>query len=165
MKEMLYQETTTIKAIWLRAVLWGLICTTTFLFGFFIFLIPSLGVPAVIIVILLGIGCILLLFAAVNYHSLEIQITGDTLTVGYRFMTRKQIRLSDIQRCDITQATVNQYGGLGARYRRPNTWAYLTSFGDAVKIISNDGTTFIFSSQNPQHLCQIIHDTKKRELS
>jgi len=55
-----------------------------------------------------------------------------------------------------------RYGGVGVRIGFDGSWAYTTSFGNAVKIVPRNGRTFVFSSNKPEEICQIIK--KKRTL-
>ena len=104
------------------------------------------------------IAFLLLLFW--NYKGIRIQLSTKELLVDYGILNRKSIPLEDIVSCEPTKASFRRYGGVGVRYGTDGSWAYTTSFGNAVKIILRKGKTFVFSSNNPEKICSIINQTK-----
>jgi len=50
------------------------------------------------------------------------------------------------------------YGGVGIRFRLDGSWTYNTDFGEAVKITFQSGRPFVFSTRNPQKICNLIND-------
>jgi len=50
------------------------------------------------------------------------------------------------------------------RYGFDCSLAYTTSFGNAVKIVPKKGKTFVFSSNKPKEICQIIKRTQEAEI-
>ena len=101
---------------------------------------------------------VLLLFW--NYRGIKIQLSKTELYVRYGFFNQKSIQLKDIVSCDTIKASFGKYGGIGVRYGTDRSWAYTTSFGDAVKIILRKGKPFVFSSNNPEKICNIINQMK-----
>jgi len=101
---------------------------------------------------------VLLLFW--NYRGIKIQLNNTELYVRYGFFNQKSIQLKDIISCDTIKASFGRYAGIGVRYGLDGSQAYTTSFGKAVKIIPSQGRIFVFSSQNPQKICNIINSTK-----
>jgi uncharacterized membrane protein (Fun14 family) len=99
-----------------------------------------------------------------NYRGIRIQLNTEELRVNYGILNRKSIPLKDISLCEPTKASFRRYGGVGVRYGIDGSWAYTTSFGDAVKIIPRKGRPFIFSSNNPEKICNIINQTKKQPI-
>lgn len=99
-----------------------------------------------------------------NYRGIHIRITSDELIIRYGLLNRKHIPISNIVSCEPTKANFGKYLGVGIRYGTDGSWAYSTSFGNAVKIIQLKGTPFVFSSNNPDEICSIIsrmkHPTK-----
>ena len=100
------------------------------------------------------------LFVFWNYRGLQIQVTDKELLANYGLFNRKRILLGDIVSCEPTKASFGRYGGLGVRYGTDRSWAYTTSFGNAVKIILRKGKPFVFSSNSPEEICSIINQTK-----
>jgi uncharacterized membrane protein YdbT with pleckstrin-like domain len=95
-----------------------------------------------------------------NYKGIKIQLNTEELLVNYGILNRKSITLEDIVSCEPTKTSFRRYGGVGVRLGTDGSWAYTTSFGDAVKIILRRGRPFVFSSNNPEKICAIISQTK-----
>ena len=96
------------------------------------------------------------LFLFWNYRGIRIQISSNRLFVHYGLFNQKSILLKDITSCETIKASFGRYGGVGVRYGFDGSWAYTTSFGNAVKIVPRKGRTFVFSSNKPEEICQII---------
>jgi len=100
------------------------------------------------------------LFAFWNYRGIQIKVTTNKLSIYYGFFNRKHILIGDIVSCEPTRASFGRYGGIGIRYGTDSSWAYTTSFGNAVKIVLRKGRPFVFSSNNPEKICNIISQMK-----
>jgi len=100
------------------------------------------------------------LFAFWNYRGIQIKVTTNKLSIYYGFFNRKHILIGDIVSCEPTKASFGRYGGIGIRYGTDSSRAYTTSFGNAVKIILRKGRPFVFSSNNPEKICNIISQMK-----
>ena len=48
--------------------------------------------------------------------------------------------------------------GVGIRFGLDGSWAYNTDFGEAVKLTFKSGRPFVFSTRNPQKICNLIHE-------
>jgi hypothetical protein len=96
------------------------------------------------------------LFLFWNYRGLEIKIDSDKLSIKYGIFNKKSIKISHISSCIITKASFGRYGGVGIRYGLDGSTAYTTSFGNAVEIVPKEGRIFVFSSNNPERICNII---------
>jgi hypothetical protein len=105
-----------------------------------------------------------LLFAALmiaSFRSIKIAITSKEIVVKYGFF-RKHFLLQEIESCEqIEKSGLIKYGGLGMRFGFDNSVAYLTSYGSAVKVNSPGKKSFVFSTNQPDKICQII-STKKQ---
>ena len=108
----------------------------------------GVGVSLVILIF------ILLLF--VNFRGIRIQIASDKLIVSYGVLNIKSIRLDDVKFCRVVKASFGRYGGIGIRYGLDGSYAYTTSFGNAVEVTPREDRTFVFSSSNPHEICDII---------
>ena len=95
-----------------------------------------------------------------NYRGIQIRITSKELIIRYGLLNRKSIHMSNIVSCEPTKANFGKYWGVGIRYGTDGSWAYSTSFGNAVKIIQLKGRPFVFSSNNPDEICSIISQIK-----
>lgn len=96
-----------------------------------------------------------------NYRGIRIQLNKERLLVNYGVFNCKSIRLEDIVSCEIIKASFRRYGGVGVRFGTDGSWAYTTSFGEAVKITLKEGRPFVFSSGNPKKICNVINHMKK----
>ena len=117
--------------------------------------------PFLIVVLVCPFAFVLFLFW--NYCGIQIQVTNKELSIRYGFLNHKHIPISNIVSCKHTKTPLSKYGGVGVRYCfTDRSWAYTTSFGDAVKIIRRKGKPFVFSSNTPEKLCSIISQNKVR---
>jgi hypothetical protein len=103
---------------------------------------------------------IFILFLFWNYRGLEIKIGPDKVSVKYGIFNKKSINFSQITSCRVTKASFGRYGGIGFRYGLDGSTAYATSFGNAVEIVPKKGRVFVFSSNNPEKICNIIRTQK-----
>jgi len=93
-----------------------------------------------------------------NYRGLKITLTKNQLEIAYGIFNRKKIQLNNITSCDITKANFRKYGGVGIRLGLDGSWAYTTDFGEAVKLTFQSGRPFVFSTRNPQKICNLINE-------
>jgi len=100
------------------------------------------------------------LFVFWNYRGIRIKVTTESLLIYYGFFNHKHILIGDIVSCEPTKASFRRYYGIGVRYGTDGSWAYTTSLGDAVKIILRKGKPFVFSSNNPEKICNVINQMK-----
>ncbi len=113
--------------------------------------------PFLIIVLSTVVAVVIFLFW--NYKGIRIRVSKEKLLVSYGIFNRKSILLEDIVSCETIKASFRRYGGIGVRYGIDGSWAYTTSFGNAVKIILRKGRPFAFSTNNPQQICGIVSQT------
>ena len=111
---------------------------------------------------LLTLGFILVVF--LNFRGIRIQLNSKRLTVDYGLFNHKHIKIDDVVSCNLVKASFRRFGGVGIRYGLDGSWAYTTSFGNAVEIVPKKGRTFVFSSNHPEKICQIIN-TKTQALA
>ena len=114
--------------------------------------------PFFIVVLASPLAVVLFLFW--NYRGIRIKVNAKNLLIYYGFFNRKRIPMVDVVSCEPTKASFGRYGGIGVRYGADGSWAYTTSLGDAVKIILRKGKPFVFSSNNPEKICNIINQMK-----
>jgi len=107
--------------------------------------------------IILGVFSLFILLLYWNYRGLKITLTKNQLDVEYGIFNHKKIPLNKITRCDITKANFRIYWGVGIRLGIDGSWAYNTDFGEAVKLTFQDGRPFVFSTRNPQEICNLIN--------
>jgi len=108
--------------------------------------------------IILGAVSLFIFLIYLNYRGLKINLTSNQLEVKYGIFNHKRIPLNNITSCDITRASFRIYGGVGIRFGFDGSWAYNTDFGEAVKLTFQHGRPFVFSTRNPQKICNLIQE-------
>jgi len=121
-----------------------------FLFSEGLLLEDILGVSLAWVIL----GILLLVFW--NYRGLQIKITDESLSVYYGRFDKKSFLLKDISSCKTTKS-FGRYLGIGVRVGLDGSMAYTTSFATAVEVTPKEGRTFVFSSKNPDKVCEIIN--------
>jgi hypothetical protein len=106
----------------------------------------------------------LILIVFRNFKGIKIQLSAEGLTVDYGLFNHRHFEMDDIVSCNLVKASFRRFGGVGVRYGLDGSWAYTTSFGNAVEIVPKQGRSFVFSSNNPEKICQIIN-TKTQALA
>jgi len=107
-----------------------------------------------------GVSLLTLVFILVvflNFRGIEIQLNSERLKVDYGLFNHKSIKMDDIVSCNQVKASFRRFGGVGVRYGLDGSWAYTTSFGNAVEIVPKKGKTFVFSSNHPEKICRIVN--------
>ena len=100
---------------------------------------------------------IFILILLLNFRGIKIQLSSEELLVDYGLFNHKSIRMNDVVSCNLVKASFRRFGGVGVRYGLDGSWAYTTSFGNAVEIVPKKGRTFVFSSNNPEKICQLMN--------
>jgi hypothetical protein len=116
--------------------------------------------PAFVVIIVFPLALVLIMYG--NYRGIQIKITSTELVIRYGFLNRKHIDMTNIVSYEPTTANFGKYWGVGVRYGFDRSLAYTTSFGNAVKIVLKEGRPFVFSSHNPQEICNIINQVKTK---
>ena len=98
----------------------------------------------------------ILLLVFWNYRGLHIKISDESLSVNYGRFDKKSFLLKDITSCKTTKA-FGRYLGVGVRVGLDGSMAYTTSFASAVEVTPRIGRVFVFSSKNPDRVCEIIN--------
>jgi hypothetical protein len=98
-----------------------------------------------------------ILIVFMNFRGIKIQISSKKLYVRYGLFNSKSIMLDEIISCKAVKAPFSRYGGIGVRYGFDGSSAYTTSFGNAVEITPKKGRPFVFSSNNPEKICEFIN--------
>ena len=98
-----------------------------------------------------------------NFRGLKITLTNNQLEVAYGIFNHKRIPLQKISGCEITKAIFRKYGGVGIRLGLDGSWAYTTDFGEAVKLVFQKGRPFVFSTRNPQEICNLINELSNQK--
>lgn len=104
-----------------------------------------------------GVLSLFILLLYWNYRGLKITLTKNQLDVEYGIFNHKKIPIKKITRCELTKANFRKYGGVGIRFGLDGSLAYNTDFGEAVKLTFQYGRPFVFSTRNPQEICNLIN--------
>ena len=107
--------------------------------------------------IILGVVSLFIFLIYWNYRGLKIILTKNQLDVEYGIFNHKKIPIKKITRCEITKANFRKYLGVGIRFGSDGSLVYNTDFGEAVKLTFQDGRPFVFSTRNPQEICNLIN--------
>ena len=108
--------------------------------------------------IIFGAVCLFIILLYWNFRGLQITITSDHLRVNYGIFNRKIIPMQKITGCEETKANFRRYGGIGIRLGWDGSVAYNTDFGEAVKLILQNGRPFVFSTRNSRKICSLIKE-------
>jgi len=127
-------------------------------FAFFIFS-EGLLVEDILGVSLAWVVLAILLLVFWNYRGLHIKINDENLSVNYGRFDKKSFLLKDISSCKKTKS-FGRYLGVGVRAGLDGSIAYTTSFASAVEVTPKEGRVFVFSSKNPDKVCEIINQRK-----
>jgi hypothetical protein len=98
----------------------------------------------------------ILLLVFYNYRGLNIRINDESLTVQFGRFDKKSFSLKDLSSCKKTKS-FGRYMGIGVRAGLDGSIAYTTSFASAVEVTPKEGRVFVFSSKNPEIICEIIN--------
>ena len=90
-----------------------------------------------------------------NFRKLVVKVSEDELTVSFGFI-KKKIPIKDIIMAKTTSAKLGIYGGNGIRLGGDGSLAFITNFGDAVKLTRTSSRPFVFSTNNPDKLVDVI---------
>jgi len=104
-------------------------------------------------------ACLDLFFFVIylNFRKLDIRITTSSLNVAFGLI-RKEITVENIVSCEPITTRIGVYTGNGIRIGGDGTLAFITWFGDAVKLKLRSDRPFVFSTNNQDETIKIIHN-------
>jgi len=108
----------------------------------------SLGGPLIILFLLIG----------WNFRGLRITLTKDVIKIKFGIFNKKIISLDELASCEVIKASFSKYYGMGIRLGSDSSWAYVTDFGDAVKLTYQKSKLFVFSTKNHQELVSLLKE-------
>lgn len=112
--------------------------------------------------VLLGFDVFFILLFA-SFSRMDIHIDADRIEVKYG-VVRKVIPMSEVESCRRIEVKFRTYGGQGIRLGTDGSLAFLTSFGEAVKVIRKTKRAFVFSTTKPALVSSLV-DTLARKQS
>jgi hypothetical protein len=135
----------------------ALVGLTCLVFSAILFIVITVGTPAIhFLILILGPVIVFLLLLFWNFRGINIQLSGKELLVHYGIFNRKSIPVADVVSCEPTRTFFRKYGGVGVRMGIDGSIAYATCLDNAVRLNLRKGRLFVFSSNSPKELCGII---------
>ncbi|MGC9779527.1 MAG: hypothetical protein HZR80_09830 [Candidatus Heimdallarchaeota archaeon] len=99
---------------------------------------------------------ILFLLIGLNFRGLRITLTKNVIKIKFGIFNKKIISLDELVSCEVIKASFGKYYGMGIRLGSDSSWAYITDFGDAVKLTYQESKLFVFSTKNYPEICKIL---------
>lgn len=97
-----------------------------------------------------------LILIYINFAKMDLNIDQNGIEVRYGLI-KKRVPLDKIESSLPTQAPFIVYGGVGIRYGVDGSLAFMTSFGNAVKVYRKRGSPFVFSTNRPDEVSKLIN--------
>jgi len=95
------------------------------------------------------------IFILFNFRTLEVVICQNNISVSFGVI-RKKILLKDVLSCEPIKTSLGVYTGNGIRVGGDGSLAFITSFGNAVKLNRIVGRPFVFSTNTQIEILNII---------
>jgi hypothetical protein len=91
----------------------------------------------------------------VNFRRLDVSIYSTKIVVSFGWI-RKTISLNDVLSCEPVKASLGVYTGNGIRFGGDGSLAFITSFGDAVKLRLRSGRPFVFTTNRTSEVIDLL---------
>ena len=91
-----------------------------------------------------------------NFRRMTLKIYDGKLVVSFGVI-KKTVRLEDIRKCEVINATLGVYTGMGIRYGGDGSLGFLPRLGEAVKLSFEKGRAFVFTSNDCEKVLAILH--------
>ena len=91
-----------------------------------------------------------------NFREQVTEIDEESIRVSFGLI-RKRILLGNLLACEPIQARLGVYTGNGIRVGGDGSLAFLVEMGDAVRLRSKSGRSFVFSTRRQGELVKIIN--------
>jgi len=95
-----------------------------------------------------------------NFSRLQIEIDPNMVEVRYGLI-RKRIPVTEIASAETARGNLGVYLGVGIRYGTDGSVAFTTSLGDAVRVNRKTGRAFVFSTNRPIDVSDLINTLVK----
>lgn len=118
----------------------------------------SIGGQPAPTVVHLGLALLLVLFY-LNFRKLDINIDTERIEVRYG-LAKKVIPMKEIVSYEPHFAGFPIYSGFGIRWGVDGSLAFTTSFGASMKIRMRSGRPFVFSTNKPYEIVEVISSFK-----
>lgn len=104
-----------------------------------------------------GAFIILFLLIGLNFRGLRITLNKNVIKIKFGIFS-KVIPLDELVSCEVIKASFGKYYGMGIRIGSDSSWAYVTDFGDAIKLTYEESKAFAFSTKNHQKLVNLLNE-------
>ncbi len=91
-----------------------------------------------------------------NFRRMTIKIEDGKLVVSFGVI-KKKVKLEDIRKCEVINASLQVYTGMGVRYGGDGSLGFLPRLGEAVKLSFAKGRAFVFSTNEREKLLAVLH--------
>ena len=102
--------------------------------------------------------CLFFVLIGINYRGIQITLTKNEIKIKFGLLNKKTISIEELVASEVIQATIGKYFGLGARMGFDFSVAFITNFGDAVKLTYDQDKLFVFSSRDSQKICNMLNE-------
>lgn len=143
------------KARWMSALLFGIACFCLILQGIFLYVSRDRWTAIYLLPTLLP---LLLLFLAMLFGSLQVEVTREQLILRGGLLRARLLRLG---RADVQSVRVESFnpladfGGWGIRYAR-GTWGYIFRGHRGVRVETRKGKRYLITSDEPEKLAAAL---------
>jgi len=100
--------------------------------------------------------CLFFVLIGINYRGIQITLTKNEIKIKFGLLNKKTILIDELVASEVIQATIGKYFGLGVRIGVDKSLAFVTNFGDAVKLTYQEDKLFVFSSKNCQEINNLL---------
>lgn len=112
------------------------------------------------VIFLIGLSFDAFFFAIyMNFRKLVVTVSDEAVTVAFGFI-KKRILIKEILSSTVTMAKLGVYSGNGIRVGGDGSLAFITNFGDAIRLTRIKGRTFVFSTNDPHRIIEVISSLK-----
>ena len=91
------------------------------------------------------------------FHRLQIELDYRGVKLSYGLMQRN-IPYLDIERVELSNIGVMEYGGLGYKQNHRGDVAYSVRKGEAVKLVTRSSGPVLFTPQEPRRVVSLINE-------
>jgi len=155
------------ESVWVSWWVWALFIVTSVFLSSVFFVQSVFGIPVgtkpapnfVLLILLVFLG-----FIIFSFRKLNLTVDSENIEVNYGAV-KKKIAWSEVVFCEPTKAKLTVYGGVGIRLGIDKSLAFTTSFGNAVKIVRKNGLPFIFSTNNPKKVSNIVNEILSQSIT
>ncbi|MEM2280810.1 MAG: hypothetical protein QXZ68_02310 [Candidatus Bathyarchaeia archaeon] len=100
-------------------------------------------------------------FIALNFRKVEIEVDQKCVRLSYGIL-KTTIPAAEIVSCEIARTKLPLYGGVGLRLGQDDLPGFTA--GNAVKIVTKAGKTFMIPTNKPAELSKVINSLSMQKL-